>query len=481
SSGVSQLLPTAQARRARESLTEYLRTTFALADTEVQTALDQFLSDPVTGIFKGPFVRTRTPFKPQPGGGGALEITPGKFEPYGHQARAFERLSSRRLGEGKRPQPTLVTTGTGSGKTESFLYPILDHVVRHRRHGGAGVSGLILYPMNALATDQAQRLARMITEDPQLGVIRAASYTGDGGDAKRSRVTAEGLINDREAIQANPPDILLTNYKMLDQMLLRVADQKIWSDSAMSLRYLVLDEFHTYDGAQGTDVAMLLRRLGMKLKSQWPDEHPDITDEDRARPLGLMTPVATSATLGDKNDPSRILTFARTVFGEDFSEDAVVTESRYSVEEWAELPGAELTGDRKRLAPINKPSSIDLAAALQWIESGPEETDGAAAMRALATIFHLDDHDDVTGHDPSPEAEWDAVLERLGEGTAELLTLVKSHPWMRLLLEKTTSAKALSDLAADLLGTRSAAAQGFLGQIIAGLSIIRAQQRLAAP
>ena len=65
-------------------------------------------------------------------------------------------------------------------------------------------------------------------------------------------------------------DILLTNYKMLDQMLLRVADQKIWSESATSLRYLVLDEFHTYDGAQGTDVAMLLRRLGAKLKSQWP-------------------------------------------------------------------------------------------------------------------------------------------------------------------------------------------------------------------
>src|SRR5699024_11696485 len=94
---MSQLLPTAQARRARESLTEYLRTTFALADTEVQTALDQFLSDPNTGIFKGPFVRTRTPFKPQPGGGGALEITPGKFEHYGHQASAHERSSNHTL------------------------------------------------------------------------------------------------------------------------------------------------------------------------------------------------------------------------------------------------------------------------------------------------------------------------------------------------------------------------------------------------
>src|SRR5699024_6415105 len=159
---------------------------------------------------------------------------------------------------------------------------------------------------------------------------------------------------DREAIQANPPDILLTNYKMLDQMLLRVADQKIWSDSALSLRYLVLDEFHTYDGAQGTDVAMLLRRLGMKLKSQWPEDHPAITAEDRTLPLGLMTPVATSAPLGDKNDPSRILNFARTVFGQEFTDDAVVTESRYSVEEWAALPGAELTQERAALVPVDR-------------------------------------------------------------------------------------------------------------------------------
>src|SRR5699024_10794700 len=143
--------------------------------------------------------------------------------------------------------------------------------------------------------------------------------------------------------------------------------------------------------------------------------------------------------------------------------------------------GAELTGDRKRLAPVEKPSSIDLAAALQWIEKEPEETDESAAKRALATIFHLDDHDDVTGADPRPEAEWGAVYERLGEDTAELLTLVKSHLWMRSLLEETISAKALSDLAAELLDSRSAAAQGFLGHIIAGLSIIRAQQRLAAP
>src|SRR5699024_5330048 len=262
--------------------------------------------------------------------------------------------------------------------------------------------------------------------------------------------------------------------KMLDQMLLRVADQKIWSESALSLRYLVLDEFHTYDGAQGTDVAMLLRRLGMKLKSQWPDDHSAITDDDRARPLGLMTPVATSATLGDKNDPSRILSFARTVFGQEFTDDAVVTESRYSVEEWAALPGAEPTQERVALVPVANVRAIDLTSALQWIEGAPAATDQAAALRSLATIFNLGDQ---SGTDGSPEltAEWESVRECLGEDTGQLLTLIKGHPWIRTLLEATTSAIGLVDLGEELLGTRSAAAQRYLSHIIAGLSLIRAE------
>src|SRR5699024_11813241 len=100
---------------------------------------------------------------------------------------------------------------------------------------------------------------------------RAAMYTGQD-EKKRTRVTADGLINDRSEIRERVPDILLTNYKMLDQLLLRHDDARLWEDSATSLQYLVLDEFHTYDGAQGTDVAMLLRRLGITLKSYWPDE-----------------------------------------------------------------------------------------------------------------------------------------------------------------------------------------------------------------
>jgi hypothetical protein len=213
--------------------------------------------------------------------------------PYGHQAAAFARLSSADLGPDKpRPLPTLVTTGTGSGKTEAFLYPILDHVLRARRNGVIGMKALILYPMNALANDQAKRLADLLTTREELAGITAALYTGQDGP-QRTKVSADGLITDRAIIRDAAPDILLTNYKMLDQLLLRYEDRTLWQQSAGSLQYLVLDEFHTYDGAQGTDVAMLLRRLGLTLKSYLPGDA--LTGEERAHCpllLGLLCPSA---------------------------------------------------------------------------------------------------------------------------------------------------------------------------------------------
>ncbi|MEK8226471.1 DEAD/DEAH box helicase [Oerskovia sp. M15] len=182
-----------------------------------------------------------------------------------------------------------MTTGTGSGKTEAFLYPILDHVLRAQRAGVTGTKAIILYPMNALANDQAQRLASMITRDKALGGITAALFTGQKGP-ERTRVTADSLITSRDIVRDTAPDILLTNYKMLDQMLLREPDASIWAQSAHSLQYLVLDEFHTYDGAQGTDVSMLLRRHGLTLKSYWSEDDARLTAEDWQRPLGRITP-----------------------------------------------------------------------------------------------------------------------------------------------------------------------------------------------
>ena len=244
-------------------------------------------------------MRLRLPFRPADDGWrDSLEWYEG-YRPYGHQAAAFARLSS--LG-GRRPQPTLVTTGTGSGKTEAFLHPIVDHVLRARRDGIAGTKALILYPMNALANDQAQRLTRLLTEHAELRGITAALYTGQKGP-QRTMVTADGLITDRGIIRDTAPDILLTNYKMLDQLLLRAADQDIWRQSAQSLQYLVLDEFHTYDGAQGTDVAMLLRRLGLALKSHWPKHDATITDGGSGPPPGPSHPGRNFGDAGRQGRP----------------------------------------------------------------------------------------------------------------------------------------------------------------------------------
>ncbi|MDN6624836.1 MAG: DEAD/DEAH box helicase, partial [Acidipropionibacterium jensenii] len=149
---MSELLPPREARALQNRLEEYLTTTFALADGDAQTALKAFLSDPTDGLFKGPYIRTSLPFQPAPRRSvEGLSWMPDGFTPYGHQAAAFARLNSAH----RRPLPTLITTGTGSGKTEAFTYPVLDHAARARRAGPRGVNARFLYPMNALATAQA--------------------------------------------------------------------------------------------------------------------------------------------------------------------------------------------------------------------------------------------------------------------------------------------------------------------------------------
>lgn len=429
---MSELLPTVQAHRIRRSITDYLTTTFALADQDVREVLDTFLRHPVDGMFKGPYIRIRLPFRPaDPGLPPALEWYAGP-PPYGHQAAAFARLSTWNPdGTTRRAKPTLVTTGTGSGKTEAFLYPILDHIRRARRNGVTGTKALILYPMNALANDQASRLARLITGHPGLADVTAALYTGQDGPP-RDRVTVDGLITDRDIIRDDPPDILLTNYKMLDQLLLRCDDRKIWAASATSLRYLVLDEFHTYDGAQGTDVAMLLRRLGLTLKSHWPVDGPDITDADRRRPLGLMVPVATSATLGDKGDPATMLEFAHTVFGERFGPDAVVTETRIPLDEWL-ATDTECAGGPMPLSI----DDIDVAAIAQAVRA---DDDPAGPDLTRAVLPHL------FAGGPAARAGLDVPEPR------ESLGLAKSSPLVAAIAAATTDAIPLDDLTGTVGG-----------------------------
>ncbi|MGO9349551.1 MAG: DEAD/DEAH box helicase [Mycobacterium sp.] len=430
---MAELLPLAQATAITHSLLDYLGTTFALADPDARRVLAEFLQHPQTGMFRGPYVRARLPFRPAADGWrDHLEWYEGPT-PYGHQAAAFARLSSYRLSpERPRPQPTLVITGTGSGKTEAFLYPILDHVQRAKRAGVIGMKALVLYPMNALANDQALRLTRLIIENPPLAGVTAALYTGEPLP-QRTKVTTEGLITDRAVIRDQAPDILLTNYKMLDQLLLRPADADLWRQSAHSLQYLVLDEFHTYDGAQGTDVSMLLRRLGLTLKSHWKPDNPDLRSADWQRPLGRITPVATSATLGDGGDPAAMLEFAATVFGDEFTADAVVTESRLTVEEWSGGALARIADAGWKPTDLDEARLTDIAEVLASLDN--------PAARTLAVLQGLYDGGDDT-----------ALTAAIAEDDAVVLDLVKAHPVVTRLAQAAATAQPLNALSEHLFG-----------------------------
>ena len=140
--------------------------------------------------------------------------------------QAWRRLSSL----DREPQPTLVTTGTGSGKTEAFLIPVLDHCRRAKQAGKRGVKAVLLYPMNALATDQAMRINDFLTR-PELKDVTAGLYIGEAPDTTYPRVLTE-----RSEIRSQRPDILITNYKMLDLLLQRGEDLALWQDADIALR-----------------------------------------------------------------------------------------------------------------------------------------------------------------------------------------------------------------------------------------------------
>lgn len=324
------MLPLQQADEVKEAIVEYLKATFTFSDKRVDQAFEDYLLDSNEGMFKGPYVNLKLPFESLTEEEydrlkEIIDIHP-PFRPYEHQAIAFKRLSSK----GKFPEPVLLTTGTGSGKTESFLYPILDYCFHNRDK--PGIKAIILYPMNALATDQAKRLADIIyNHQDQDGKfilrdkITAGLFIGEGkqkGLDRETKMGPEWIIEHRDTILESPPDILFTNFKMLDFSLMQARFHGLWRHNfknADLLRYLVLDELHTYDGAKGSDVGNLIRRLKLKLSIK----------ENK------LVPVGTSATIaGGLRGKTDLIKFFETVFGIKTNQEAIIEEHRLQTEDF---------------------------------------------------------------------------------------------------------------------------------------------------
>ena len=305
------MIPSVLAQQVRQGVEDFLRTTFPTSTPYFAGMMERFLARDHE-LFQGPYLSLRLPFRLGMGNRDRFAGIPLAYAPYLHQERAFERLS------GVAPQSTLIATGTGSGKTECFLYPVLDYCLQHQE--APGIKAILIYPMNALASDQAVRIARLIHDTPALnGKVTAGLYVGQQDEHPASIMRRNCVITDKDVIRKSPPDILLTNYKMLDYLLIRPSDRELWQhNQAETLKYLVVDELHTFDGAQGTDLACLIRRLKARL----------------AIPAGYLCCVGTSATLGDKESMDDLTTYASQLFGEPIGNDAVVAEDRISASEF---------------------------------------------------------------------------------------------------------------------------------------------------
>ena len=146
------MIPSVLAGQIQSGLKDYIDTTFPITNLVFKDSLRNMLSEPKK-VFHEPYVAVRLPFRVADGAENIFQSIHPMYTPYVHQQKAFSRLT------GEDGRSTLVATGTGSGKTECFLYPILEYCYRHR--GENGIKALIIYPMNALAADQAKRMAEL--------------------------------------------------------------------------------------------------------------------------------------------------------------------------------------------------------------------------------------------------------------------------------------------------------------------------------
>lgn len=231
---------------------------------------------------------------------------------YLHQERALRKSNQGRN--------LIVTTGTGSGKTECFIIPIINHLLREVEAGtlSPGVRAILIYPMNALANDQMKRLRNLLKSFPEItfGVYNSSTKQNEqDGISEYGKVYKDenghplkplkNEIISRDRMQETPPHILVTNYAMLEYMMLRPKDDKVFSGA--QLRFLVLDEAHIYRGATGMETSLLLKRLKARISNT-------------ANVLHILT----SATLGGKEADDDIVKFADTLCNATFRTEDII-------------------------------------------------------------------------------------------------------------------------------------------------------------
>ena len=202
-----------------------------------------------------------------------------------------------------------LASGTGSGKTLSFLIPILSEILENPE---PGIHALLLYPMNALVNDQLRLLRRLLKDHPQIRFGRYVNIQVTPETERKGKElypnAPENEVVSREMFRRHPPHILITNYSMLEYLLLRPIDTPLFSGP---WRFIVVDEAHSYRGAKGSEVALLLRRVRDRVKGP------------RRKPLQY---VATSATLGDDKDETlqKVQAFCTDFFDAPFTESDIV-------------------------------------------------------------------------------------------------------------------------------------------------------------
>lgn len=317
--------------KIRQRYESYLRTSFFFRDADLRASFQAALQQEGS-LLKGPFPEPPRDFTTGVSAGVLAQecfsncdsLVPALLERplYTHQERAVRGVHIDGCN-------IVVATGTASGKTESFLYPILFEL--YRQHlveelGQPGVRALILYPMNALANDQRERLGsicdalRQANSDfkPTFG-----QYIGqtpedvrdrlrNGRARKEERLAGELVF--REEMRQTPPHILLTNYSMLEYLLIRPDDSPLFDDGrGERWQFIVLDEAHQYRGAKGMEMGMLVRRLKQRLRLGGRQ--------------GPFRCIATSATLssGEQAEDRQVVAeFAAELFGEPFSASGVI-------------------------------------------------------------------------------------------------------------------------------------------------------------